>query len=98
MTGIDKGFELVRRACEDQQAVPAAQQILRNWHHRLDRLTVLDGTARSRIQRDIEVLVEWLGRAHADQPSLANRQAEAERQIEPIRRKLIALVGKHGLD
>lgn len=98
MTGIDQGLELVRRSAEDRDKVPAAQQILRNWRHRLDRLTVLDGASRLQVQKEIQLVLDWLGRVHRDPVLFANRHADAQRQIDSLRRGLIALVGDHGLD
>jgi hypothetical protein len=98
VTGIEQGVNLLTQAAQDPRAVPAAQQTLRNWRHRLDRLTVLDGVARVQVQKDIEVALDWLARVHADPLLFANREADAERQAESIRRRLVALVGEHGLD
>ena len=61
VTRIEQGLELVRRACDDPEAVPAAQQLLRNWHHRLGRVTVLNHVALGQLLDRVEVLTELLG-------------------------------------
>lgn len=98
MTRIEQGLELVRRACDDPEAVPAAQQLLRNWHHRLGRVTVLNHVALGQLLDRIEALTELLGELHADPPLVVRRRNDAIDRIESIRRRLIELVGATGLD
>ena len=99
MTGIEKGLQLAARAIDDKHVVAEAQQILRNWHHRLDKLTVLDGRARYEVQSHMRMLGEVLDEIHADDPKRASqRQLDARDRIESIRSGLVALVGERGLD
>jgi hypothetical protein len=101
MTAIDRGLDIIRYAIEhpNDSSVAAAQQTLRNWHHRLDRMTVLNGAVRHELQSHMGELRHLLGELPNSDPIMFTRQQQnAQTRIEPIRRRLVALVGEHGMD
>lgn len=99
MTALEKGVDLVSRAIGDQGSVGPAVQILRNWQHRLDKLTVLDGVGRNEVQEDLRLLAELLQEIHHGDPKFRSvRESDVRGRIDAVRSKLMALVGVHGMD
>jgi len=99
MTAIETGLGLVLRAIDDEQAVEAAVQTLRNWQHRLDKLTVLDGAGRNDVQQDLHMIGEVLREIHYGDPAFRPvRESTVRERLSVIESKLIRLVGLGGLD
>jgi hypothetical protein len=96
--GINDGLRVIERAIDDNRDVGVARQVLSNWRHRLDGMTVLDHTARRDLLDQMAALSEAIHDLHTDPRLLSRRQTDARVRLEPIRRRLIALVGEHGLD
>lgn len=86
MTGIDRGLEVIGRAIDDPDAssIAAARQVLRNWHHRLDQMTVVDGRERLDVQDHMNALSDILATLTDRDPLLFTRQqSNARSRLDP---------------